>query len=139
MKGKVVNEMKQKTLLLFALLFTAFLASCSHTKDINLTTIKVLDIESITLLSLLPGNIIQIQDTKELNKLITTIQNLPLHQKITNPMSFDESLVQYTLQSDNLEITISIQSPYVCINDIWYLSDFTSCEQLNEKANELFH
>lgn len=139
MKGKVVNEMKQKTILIFALLFTTFLASCSHTKDINLTTIKVLDIESITLLSLLPGNIIQIQDTKELNQLITTIQNLPLHQKITNPMSFDESLVQYTLQSDNLEITISIQSPYVCINDIWYLSDFTSCEQLNEKANELFH
>lgn len=131
--------MKQKTLLIFALLFTAFLVSCSHTKDINLTTINVLDIESITLLSLLPGNIIQIQDTKELNQLITTIQNLPLHQKITNPMSFDESLVQYTLQSDNLEITISIQSPYVCINDIWYLSDFTSCEQLNEKASELFH
>ncbi|HCL04043.1 MAG TPA: hypothetical protein DHW61_16820 [Lachnoclostridium phytofermentans] len=132
--------MKQKTLLLLTLLFTAFLASCSHTKDVNLTTIKVLDIKSITLLSLLPENIVQIHDTNELNQIITTIQHLPLHQKITNPMSFDESLVQYTLQgNDNIEFTISIQSPYVCINDIWYLSDFTSCEQLNEKANELFH
>ncbi|ABX41115.1 hypothetical protein [Lachnoclostridium phytofermentans] len=132
--------MKQKTLLLFTFLFTAFLASCSHTKDINLTTIEAIDIESITLLSLLPGNIMQIHDTNELNQLITTIQSLPLHQKIKNPMTFDESLVQYTLQgNDNNEITISIQSPYVCINDNWYLSDFTSCEQLNEKANELFH
>ena len=91
-------------------------------------------------MSLLPGDIIRIDDTKDLNQLITTLQSLPLHQKILNPMNFDESLVQYTLQSnDDIEITISIQSPYVCINDIWYLSDFTLCEQLKEKANELFH
>lgn len=132
--------MKQKTLLLLSLLFTTLLASCSRTKDISLTAIQVADIKSITLLSLLPGDIIRIDDTKDLNQLITTLQSLPLHQKILNPMNFDESLVQYTLQSnDDIEITISIQSPYVCINDIWYLSDFTSCEQLKEKANELFH
>jgi hypothetical protein len=136
----VVNDMKQKILLFLTLLFTALLASCSRTKDVSLTKMQGLDIKSITLLSLLPGNIIQIHDTSDLNQLITTMQNLPLHQKITNPISFDESLVQYTLQSnDNIEMTISIQSPYVCINDIWYLSDLTSCEQLNEKANELFH
>ncbi len=132
--------MKQKTLLLLSFLFTAFLASCSKTKDISLAAIQAQDIESITLLSLLPGDIIQIQDTKDLNQLITTIQNLPLHQEITYSMTFDENLVQYTLQSNNnIEITISIQAPYVCINDVWYLSDYTACDQLKEKANELFH
>ncbi len=131
--------MKQKIVFLL-FLFTAFLASCSRTKDVSLTTIQMADIESITLLSLLPGDIIQIQDTKELDQLITTLKNIPLYQKIAKPISFNESLVQYTLQcNNNLEITVSIQSPYVCINNIWYLSDFTSCEQLKEKANELFH
>lgn len=102
--------------------------------------IQVADIKSITLLSLLPGDIMQIDDTKDFNQLLATLQNLHLRNKISSPINFDESLVQYTLQSnDNIDITISIQSPYVCINDIWYLSDFASCKKVTEKANELLH
>lgn len=132
--------MKQKALLLLSLLFTALLTSCTHVKVWSLTTIQAADIESITLLSLLPEDIVEIKDSADLHKLIETLQNLPLHHKMTTPVTFDDSLVQYTLRGNHhTEITISIQSPYVCINEEWYLSELSACEQLKEEANALFH
>ena len=132
--------MKQKALLLLSLLFTALLTSCTHVKVWSLTTIQAADIESITLLSLLPEDIVEIKDSVDLHKLIETLQNIPLHHKMTTSVPFDDSLVQYTLRGNHhTEITISIQSPYVCINEEWYLSELSACEQLKEEANALFH
>ncbi len=131
--------MKRRGLLGLLLMVVCFMSSCgTYEKDTILSELSSEDFSQILVLSLKSEKMTKITDHSEIEKILTSIQELPLYAKSELNTSYNNELVQFTLvKSSGDEIVVEVQDPWISYNNVWYVCNTNICEQLSGLAYDL--
>ena len=130
---------KRHGLIGLLLMVVCFVSGCStYEKKTLLSELTSDDISQILVLSLKSEKMTKITESSEIEKVLTSIQELPLYAKSELNTSYSEELVQFTLvKSSGEEIVVEVQDPWISYNNVWYVCDTDICEQLSGLAYDL--
>lgn len=131
--------MKQNCLLGLLIMVVCCVSGCgTYKKTALLSELSSDDITQITILALKDEKMVNIADSSEINRVLTSIQELPLYVKTELATTYDTDLIQFTLKhSSGKDIIVEVIEPWISYNHVWYACDSSVCQQLSGLAYEL--
>lgn len=131
--------MKRHGFLGLFLMVVCVLSGCSvYKKEALLSELSSDDISQILVLSLKSEKMTKITESTEIEKILTSIQELPLYAKSELNTTYSGELVQFTLvRLSGEEIVVEVQDPWISYNNVWYVCDTDICAQLSGLAYDL--
>lgn len=131
-------NLKRRGFIGFLCFIICFVSGCKATdQKVLLSELSADDISQIIILALKTEKMTNVTQVSEIERILSSIKELPLYAKSELNTVYDTDLIQFTLHlRSGEEIIVEVMETWISYNQNWFACDASTCEKLSGLAYE---